>query len=153
MNRAALAALLLCASAALHAEIQVTGAWARATVPGATVAAGYLTITNTGSESRTLLRLTTTVCDMLLLHQTTIDAQGVARMWPMAKLELEPGQTVRFEPNGKHLMFRELKSPLRVGDRVPVTFEFEGESPVTVQMEVRPLTDAGPAKPGATHHP
>ena len=148
---AACTALLLCACAMpLRAEIVVSDGWVRQTVPGATTGAGYFTITNTGPVERKLLRLTTTVCDMLSLHQSSIDAQGVARMWPMAWLTLAPGQSMKFEPNGRHLMFMDLQRPFRVGERVPVTFQFDGgEAVVTAQFEVRALLDDGSKRNGA----
>jgi hypothetical protein len=153
---AALAAIVVAALApsSVLAEIIIEYPWARATVPGATMAAGYLTIRNTGTESRSLLRLTSPVTDTVTLHRSSIDAQGMARMWPVAKLELGPGDTVKFEPNGLHLMFRDLKVPFRVGETVPVTFRFDhGEDPVTVQLEIRPLVDAAPsASSGHEHH-
>jgi copper(I)-binding protein len=66
----------------------------------------------------------------------------MARMWPVAKLELRPGETVKFEPNGRHLMFMAISAPFRVGESVPVTFQFDrGETPVTAQLVVRPLVD------------
>ena len=134
----------------VRAEIVVSGGWVRETVPGATTGAGYFTITNTGPVERKLLRLTTPVCDMLSLHQSSVDAQGMARMWPMAWLTLAPGQTMKFEPNGRHLMFMDLQRPFRPGEHVPVTFQFDGgETVVTAQFEVRGLLDDGK---GASDH-
>jgi periplasmic copper chaperone A len=151
MATAALAALALAPSTA-HADIVVEQAWTRATVPGATEAAGYLTIRNTGSEERTLLRLTSPITDRVTLHQSAIDSQGMARMWPVAKLELKPGQSVTFDPNGKHLMISNLTQPLRVGDTVPVTFQFDkGEAPVTALLQVRPLVDEAPPAAAGAH--
>ena len=73
-----------------------------------------------------------------MMHASSVDAQGMARMWPMASLRLQPGETVRFEPNGKHLMFTNLKMPLKAGNKVAVTFQFDkGEPPVTAQFTVR----------------
>jgi copper(I)-binding protein len=42
-------------------------------------------------------------------------------------------------------MFRGLTSPLVAGKSVAVTFEFENERPLTVQLEVKPLV---PDMPG-----
>jgi copper(I)-binding protein len=131
------AAALYAATAA--ADIEVTGGWARETVPGAP-AAGYLVIRNTGDAPRKLMRLTTPVTSNLMLHRSSVDAQGIARMWPMASFEIGAGETVRFEPNGRHLMFMDLAAPFRAGTPVAVTLEFsDGEKPVTVMLDVRPL--------------
>jgi copper(I)-binding protein len=138
-------ALLLSLPAA--AQIVAVDGWARATVPGVKVGAGYVTLRNTGTETRSLLRLTTPVCDELSLHLSSVDANGVAHMWPLAKLELKPGEQVRFEPNGKHMMFSGLTSPLVAGKTVAVTFEFEDEPPLTVQLQIRPLVPDAPDMP------
>jgi periplasmic copper chaperone A len=135
-----LLASLLLLSLPAAAEIVAEQGWARATVPGAKAAAGYVTLRNTGSETRKLLRLTTSISDVVSLHLSSVDANGVAHMWPLAKLELAPGEQVRFEPGGKHLMISDLKGPLVVGTRVPVMFQFDGgEGEFTVQLEVKPL--------------
>jgi periplasmic copper chaperone A len=137
---------------ASRAEILLNNGWVRATVPGAESGAGYLTITNTGTEARSLLRLTSTVSDTVTIHQSSIDAQGMARMWPVAKLEIKPGETVKFEPNGRHLMFNALAAPFRVGETVPVTFQFDrGSEPVTARLTVRPLVDDAPAAGAPAH--
>jgi hypothetical protein len=137
-------AVLVAAMGLLHgapamADVVASEGWARASVPGTKTAVGYLVLTNKGEEVAKLIALTTTVCDRLMIHRSTLDAQGVSRMWPVAKLEIEPGETVRFDPNGLHLMFDDLKAPLVVGQKVPVRMVFEGLPQVTVQLEVRPL--------------
>jgi periplasmic copper chaperone A len=134
---AAAAGLLQMAPAV--ADVAASEGWARASVPGAKTGVGYLVLTNKGEEVAKLIALTTTVCDRLMIHRSTVDAQGVARMWPVAKLEIEPGETVRFDPNGLHLMFDDLKVPLVAGQKVPVRMVFDGLPQVTVQLEVRPL--------------
>src|SRR5262245_38281013 len=102
---------LLQATSAM-ADVVASEGWARASVPGAKTGVGYLVLTNTGEETASLIALTTAVCDRLMIHRSTLDSQGVSRMWPVGKLEIPPGETVRFDPNGLHLMFEELKAPL-----------------------------------------
>lgn len=148
-NRSPGVAALFAAAALLSlpaaADIIAVDGWARATVPGVKQGAGYVTLRNTGTESRNLLRLTTPICDQLSLHLSSVDANGVSHMWPLAKLELKPGEEVKFEPNGRHMMFNGLTTPLVAGKTVAVTFEFEDEKPVTVQLQIRPLV---PDMPG-----
>ena len=51
---------------------------------------------------------------------------GVMTMRPLDKgLSIEPGKTVKLAPGGYHLMLLDLKSPLKQGDKLPVTLEFE----------------------------
>jgi copper(I)-binding protein len=136
------------------AEVVVTEAWARATVPGTKVGAGYLVMTNKGSEESKLLKIVSPACDIVSLHRTTVDANGVARMWPVAKLEIAPGQSVRFEPSGLHLMFEGLVAPFVAGGKVPLRLQFEGEKEITVELVVKPLVPDAPARPASPHgHP
>jgi copper(I)-binding protein len=51
---------------------------------------------------------------------------GVMKMRPVENgLTIEPGKTVKLAPGGYHLMMMDLKQPLKRGDKVPVTLEFE----------------------------
>lgn len=138
---AALAAVVgLAMAMPAMADVMGSAGWSRATVPGAKEAVGYLELTNPGDEERALLLLTSTVSDRVLIYRNTVDSQGVSRMWPVAKLKLEPGETVRLEPNGLHLMFSDIKQGFKVGDRIPLTMQFDGhEKAFTVMLEVRPL--------------
>ncbi len=143
------AILGLAMGSAAMADVVGSDGWSRATAPGAKEAVGYLMLTNNGDEDRSLLKITSPVSDEVTIHRSSIDSQGMARMWPVAKLKLEPGETVKFEPNGLHVMFGDLKKGFKAGDKVPLTLQFDGhEQPFTVMLEVRPLV---PDKPAMDH--
>jgi copper(I)-binding protein len=126
-----------------HAQVLATEAWSRATPPGATTAVGYMLLTNTSGEERKLLKIVSPVCDMVSVHRSSVDSQGVSRMWPVGSLKIDAGASVRFEPNGLHLMFTGIKAPFQAGTKVPLVLRFEGDDQdITVQLEVRPLVPA-----------
>lgn len=131
----------LMAASPVFAAVEATEGWTRATPPGTKVAVGYFTLRNTGKGRRELLKITSPLAGMVSLHQTSVDARGVSRMWPVGKLALAPGQVLRFEPMGTHVMLEGLVEGLRAGARVPLTLVFQDEAPVTVQLDVRPLVD------------
>lgn len=125
------------------AEVKASDGWARATTPGSKVGAVYLTLTNSGSEQRKLLKMTSPLSDEVTVHRSSITAQGTARMWPMAVLAVEPGETLRLEPGALHVMLNALKAPLVAGQKVPLTMKFDGGEPeFTLVVEVRPLVPA-----------
>lgn len=131
------------------AEVQASEGWSRATTPGASVAVAYLVLTNTGAETRKLLKITSTVSDKLTLHRSSVDEQGVTRMWPMASLSIEPGETLRLAPGGLHVMFNAIKGPLVAGQKVPLTLKFDGGEPeFTLLLEVRPLVPDAEGRAG-----
>jgi hypothetical protein len=126
--------------------------WSRQTPPGITVGVGYFTLKNTGTQSRQLLKITAPQAASIEIDRTSTDAQGVSRMWPVGKLEIAPGQTVKLSPNGLHIMLRGLKQPLLPGQTVPVTMLFADEPPVTVVLQVRALSDVDGAAPADGAH-
>jgi copper(I)-binding protein len=140
-------------AAVTHAEVSASGGWSRATVPGAKTAVGYLVLTNSGNAPRKLLKIASPVSDTVSVHQSSVDAQGMARMWPVATLLLRPGESRRFEPGGLHLMFDNLKGPFMVGQSVPLHLTFDGnEAQLVVQLQVRPLVPEATPAPGAQQH-
>ena len=76
---------------------------------------------------------------------------GVMTMRPLDKgLSIEPGRTVKLAPGGYHLMLLDLKSPLKQGDKVPVTLEFEKAGKVKLSLDVQGVGAQGPAGVGST---
>ncbi|MEO6079743.1 MAG: copper chaperone PCu(A)C [Steroidobacteraceae bacterium] len=148
---AALAAVILATAVApAMADVVGSAGWSRATPPGVKEAVGYLVLMNNGVEERKLLKITSPVSDEVTLHRSSITSEGLARMWPVGSLKIEPGESLRLEPGGLHVMFSKLKNVLKVGDKVPLTLQFDGfEKPFTVMLEVRPLV---PETHAADHH-
>jgi hypothetical protein len=143
MNRAALAIALVFAScAAGHADdvmagkVKLTAAWARATPKGATVGGGYLMITNTGNMPDRLVNGTSDVSDRLEIHEMGME-KGVMKMREVTPgVEIKPGQTIKFEPSGYHIMFVGLKQPLKQGEHFKATLQFEKAGNVSVDFVV-----------------
>ena len=70
---------------------------------------------------------------------------GIAPRQPWRnELPIEPGKTVKLAPGGYHLMMFDLKSPLKQGDKVPVTLEFEKAGKVKVSLDVQGVGSQGP---------
>ena len=140
-NRTLATLAVLALSLPATAQVTATAGWARATPPGAKVAAAYLTLANSGEEESRLLKVTSPVSDQINLHRTSITETGVARMWPLALLAVPAGGTLHMDPGGVHVMFNALKAPLVAGQKIPLTLKFDGGQPeFTVMLEVRPLT-------------
>lgn len=125
--------------------IEVESAWARATAPadGAPDAPPpsapgvlYLTLRNDGDAADRLVAVRGDAFAEAELHVTTT-AAGVARMEPVAGVELPPGATVAMAPGGTHVMLFGLTRHLRVGDELAVTLELERSGPRDARVEVR----------------
>ena len=113
----------------------VTQAWARATPPGVTVAAVYLTLDNSAGAADRLLSVSTDVAERPEVH-TTVREGDVVRMRRTEPLDIGAGERIAFEPGGRHLMLMGLETPLVQGSRITVTLQFEKAGPVSFEAEV-----------------
>jgi copper(I)-binding protein len=153
---AALLACLLAAPARAEeikaGDLVITQAWSRATPGGAKIGSGYLTIENKGSAPDRLISGSADVADKVQVHEMAT-TNGVMTMRPLDNgLTIEPGKTVKLAPGGYHLMLFDLKTPLKQGDKVPVTLEFEKAGKVKLTLDVQGVGAQGPAAAGAGGH-
>jgi copper(I)-binding protein len=148
VGAALLAALLVAPARAEEVkagDLVITQAWSRATPNGAKIAGGYLTIENKGLVPDRLIGGAGGIAGKVEVHEMAVD-NGVMKMRPLEKgLTIEPGKTVKLAPGGYHLMMFDLKGPLKQGDKVPVTLEFEKAGKVTLSMDVQGLGAQAPA--------
>ena len=121
----------------------------RPTTEGAATAAGYLSITNTGTAPDRLLGGSTPEADRLEVHRMSV-ARGVMRMRPMPDgLPSPAGKTIEVQPNsGVHLMFIRPKHLFHVGSHIPVTLRFAHAGEVKVEFYVQD----GPPPTGPQEH-
>ncbi|MEZ5820164.1 MAG: copper chaperone PCu(A)C [Bradyrhizobium sp.] len=146
-----LAALL---AAPVHAQevkagdLVITQAWSRATPSGAKVAGAYLTVQNKGATGDRLVSGSADIAGRVEIHEMTMDG-GVMKMRPLDKgLAIDPGKTVKLAPGGYHVMLMDLKSPLKQGDKVPVTLQFEKAGKVNLTLDVQGVGAQAPGGHG-----
>ncbi|MEW5962316.1 MAG: copper chaperone PCu(A)C [Pseudomonadota bacterium] len=138
------AATLITATASLAGDykagdLKIGEPWTRVTPPGAAVAGGFMTITNTGKEADRLLGGSATISKRLEVHEMTMDG-GIMKMRELAKgLEIKPGETVELKPGSFHVMFIELTTPPAIGTPVKGQLKFEKAGTVDVEYKVAPL--------------
>ena len=113
---------------AYAADIQVEGAWARATVSGQDV--GMVSLIITSKQAEKLIGISSTACKSVEMHSMTHD-NGMMKMREVKSIKLPAGKRVNFEEEGYHLMLIGLKSALKEGDSVPLTLSLKrGDSRV-----------------------
>jgi len=129
-------------------DLLISQAWSRQTPAGAKVAGGYLTIENKGAAADRLVGGSGGVAGRLEIHEMAMEG-GIMKMRPLDKgLAIEPGKTVKLAPGGYHIMLMDLKSPLKQGDKVPLTLQFEKAGKVNVSLDVQGV---GAQAPGGDH--
>jgi copper(I)-binding protein len=137
--------LLALPALAMAGAPSVSGAWARATPPGVSVGAAYLTITG-GSTSDRLVGATTDRASMVQLH-TVEESNGVAAMRQVDGVAVPAGKQVALAPGGTHIMLMGLNGPLLAGETFPLQLRFENAGEQVVQVAVRAADEPGPAAP------
>lgn len=133
--------------------LAIDAPWARATPGGAQVGAGYLKITNTGTDADRLIGGTLPVAGEVEVHEVVM-AGNVMKMRRLPDgLEIKPGETVELKPGGNHLMFTRLRSGLKAGDAVKGTLVFQKAGTVEVEYRVAPIgAQSGGGGGGHSHH-
>jgi len=130
-------------------SLDISNPWSRATPKGSSVAAGYMTIKNTGSSPDRLVEGSSDVASKFEVHEMKME-NGVAKMRPVkGGLEIKPGETVELKPGSYHIMFVGLKKPLSAGDHVKATLVFEKAGSVSIDYDVRAMgAGSGGSMPG-----
>ena len=138
--------------------IKVDQVWARATPGNAKSGAIYLTVTNTGTAPDTLEGIASTpAAEHADLHEMKM-TNNVMEMRPVKSVTIDPGKSVVLEPGGYHIMLTGLKGPLKEGQTVLLTLNFDhaGKQEVTASvakvgaMHAGEMSGAG-AAPGTSH--
>jgi copper(I)-binding protein len=130
------------------AQVSVEGAWMRATPPGARTAAGYATIRNVSASADRLVAVASPAAERVETHTTVRDGE-VSRMREVKGYALPAKGSLELKPGGSHLMFVNIKAPLKAGQTVDAVLKFEQAGEVKVRFEVRPL---GSVMPEHSHH-
>ena len=146
MRRSIFGLSLLAFAAVAHAEITVTHAWIRGTVPGQRATGAFMELHSSNDAS--LVAVATPAAKAAEIHNMVQDG-GVMKMRAIPALALPAGKTVEMGPGGYHVMLLDIAKPMKEGETVPLTLTFKDPNGQTttqqVQATVRALT-AGPMK-------
>ena len=139
--RSMLLLLAFIASPAL-AQIKIEDAWARATAPGAKIAAGYMVIRNASKAADKLVGVSSPAAEKVETHVTVKDGD-IFRMREVKGYDIPAGGAFELKPGGAHLMLVNVRAPLKEGDKVPLTLRFEHAGEIRTELQVGRLTDTG----------
>jgi periplasmic copper chaperone A len=133
-------------------DITIREPWARASLGNAPNSAAYMTLETIGAAPDRLIGGSTPAAERVELH-THIMEGGVARMRPVAAIELAPGALTVLAPGGPHVMLSGLTRKLEAGTTVPLTLVFEGAGAVTLEVPVEGvMAGTAPDHDGSMDH-
>jgi copper(I)-binding protein len=132
-------------------DLEITGAFSRATLPNAPVGAGYLTITNKGTSDDRLVSANSPVAGMTQIHEMRMEGDIMKMSELPDGLVIPAGESVTLAPGGFHIMFMKLNQQFVEGSTVPLTLTFATAGTVEVQLMVGAINADEPACENTEH--
>jgi len=136
---------LLLLAVPVHAQVQIEKPWARATAPGATVAAGYMTLRNRGTAPDRLVAASSPAAARVELHVHILEG-NVMKMREVPGYDVPAKGSFELKPGGAHLMFMQIKRPFKEGEKVPLRLKFEKAGELSAEFHVGRLTEGAAQK-------
>ncbi|MFP1626084.1 copper chaperone PCu(A)C [Streptomyces sp. 5K101] len=103
--------------------------------PVGDMAAGFLTVENSGGSADKLTSVTSDISDDVTIHETKDQ-----KMREVTSFDIPADGTLDLERGGNHIMFMTLKQRPEKGDKVAVELHFEKSDPITVEVPVKETT-------------
>ena len=147
---ALLCAALSCAAFAADAALTVDDPYVRLAPPGAQTTGAFMTIRNAGSMDRKLVKAESPVARMVQLHNH-INENGVMKMRQVENIDVKANAKAELKPGSYHIMLIDMNAPLKEGDTVAITLNFDDGSKVSVMAPVRKLPMTMPAGKAMNH--
>ena len=125
-------------------QLKIENPYARSTVPGQKAAGGFMKIENKGAVDQ-LVSASSPVAGEMQLHSMSMDG-NVMKMREVKTIEVPANGSVELKPGGLHLMFMDIKAPLKAGESVPVKLKFQKAGEVEIKVPVRDISGSGHIK-------
>jgi hypothetical protein len=124
---------MLTACSGASTPLEVLDARCRPPLGSGAVAVGYMTLRSSSGDR--VVSVSSTAARAVEIHES-VQTGGVSRMNRLESLELPAGESVVFEPGGRHLM---IFDPLEFGPSatIPITIKLESGASVAVELLCR----------------
>jgi periplasmic copper chaperone A len=134
------------------AELEISGAFARASAGPARNGAVFLTVKNHGKGDDTLISASTDVSKRAALHGHSMK-DGIMRMSQVkGGIPVSAGSVAHLKPGGFHVMLMGLKSPLKKGKKITVTLTFKSTAKIKVDVPILGVGAKSSMKHGDMKH-
>lgn len=131
----------------LAADLQVSEAWVRGTVPAQKSTGAFMALSS--KSGARIVGASSPAAGVTEIHSMSMEG-GVMKMRPIPVLEVPAGETVQLKPGGYHVMLMQLKAPVTEGATVPIVLLVEGadkkREEVPVLATARSLSAGAEAK-------
>jgi copper(I)-binding protein len=117
-------------------DLDISGGYVRAMLPGQPVGGGYITIHNTGKTDDKLTSVTSSAAGKVELHEMKMEGEIMKMREIKGGIAIPAGATVTLAPSAMHMMFKQVKAPFKQGGTVPVMLMFDKAGMVDINLPV-----------------
>ncbi|MBT5330203.1 MAG: copper chaperone PCu(A)C [Porticoccaceae bacterium] len=128
----------ICTGLSAQPELSWSAGHANALIPGQSVSAGYLSITNAGDEDDRLISLSTEAAAMVQVHESAM-SDGMMTMRHIESLLIPAGETIEFQPGGLHLMIMGVDQEAFSSDSIDLQLSFESGAVLSVSLPIKSM--------------
>lgn len=116
-------------------DVTVSEGYIKASIPGSSITAAYMTISNAGNKAITLQKISSTISDRIEIHEHSM-SDGMMRMRQVTEITIDANNEVVLQPSGLHLMIFSLKQKVTDKDVIPLTLYFSNKTKINIQLPV-----------------
>lgn len=117
-------------------DLDISGGYVRAMLPGQPVGGGYIVIHNGGKTDDRLTSVTSSDAGKVELHEMKMDGEIMKMREIKGGVAIPAGATVTLAPNTMHMMFKQVKTPFKKGGTVPVMLMFEKAGMIDLDLPI-----------------
>jgi len=117
-------------------NLVISHPWSRKSPMGADVSAGFMKITNTGTEDDKLISATADIAPMVQIHEMKMEGDVMKMQEVPGGLVIPAGKTVELKPKSYHIMFMNVAKQPEVDTEFKGTLTFEKAGKVDIDYEV-----------------
>jgi periplasmic copper chaperone A len=140
--------------AATAGNIVISEPRVRIPPPGTNQTAAYLTLTNTGDTPDRLIAASSSSAHKLELHAHMKSDNGMMKMRDIPAIDIPARTSIPLAPGGLHIMMKEVRQGLKIGDMIEIELSFENGGSTRVQMPIvsNPSLNGADQKPAKETH-
>ena len=129
---------ILSIAAVFGADIEIEGAYARASIPNAPNSAAFFVIKNNSDKDIAITSANSDIAEKNELH-THIKENQMLKMMKIEKLVVPAKSSLELKSGGDHVMLIGLKKELKAGDEISLELSFSDGDKKKIKVPVKDL--------------
>ena len=125
-------------AAVFGADVEIDGAYARASIPNVPNSAAFFVIKNNSDKDIAITSANSDIAEKNELH-THIKENKMMKMIKIEKLVVPAKSSLELKSGGDHVMLMGLKKELKVGDEISLELSFSDGDKKSIKVPVKDL--------------